>query len=591
MGKVGVAFDRQKEAIKGIIKRYMVTLICVNLACVFEVALEASDFNSWGSSAMKQAVDYIFGFLMMFAVGSFFVESMFTEDGSNRKRLILHYVIFAFFSVILDVLGNNLDMFSEMGEDMLRKVMVLYILLCIVPAFHRLIKLSGMAFEKYVVNLVVGVIKVGAVLFLLNVGFMLLVLIFDILIVDVDEWQLVYYVELLLIGTVYAPYVLICLTDKSETKSRFIKGLLLWVLMPMVMAAMIIIYMYMIKILVTGYMPQNEVFGICAGLFCCGVVIWTMAYPFAANAYKDLKAGIIYRNVIKYAKYIYAPFILLECWAITIRINEYGVTLDRYYGVVFIILQIIYVAWEPLYGLARKLFKKEKNGYAEGYEHLLYVGILVYVLCVMLPFFSGEKIEFLSQKKRFEAVLDAYDTVYDIHLLKMGDEFKSARSIYRKMNSNIYGREYLKEKYTAAEQAAIKDCFRWDSWNDNSEWVRYRRRIEAAVSIAGYSYMYPFTVDGEYYEEMGIQEDKDSVDMVVDIEDIGDGNSIYDTINVKELVWSMINSDLPMASVDGILPYEIVSESGRKYIITYCYFDYDNTGIIRDWKFEGYILW
>ncbi|MCM1399691.1 MAG: DUF4153 domain-containing protein [Clostridium sp.] len=589
MGKFGIVVDKQKESIKSIIKRYMITLLCVNLACVLSVALDASDFYSRSSDAARQVVDYIFGFLMMFAVGSFFVESIFTEDGSNRKRLILHYIIFAIFSVVFDILGNNIDIFSEAGQDMLYKVMVLYILLCVVLAFHRLIKLSGMAFEKYMVSLVVGAIKVGTVLLLLNIGFILLVTIFDILIVDVDEWQFVTYVEILLVGIVYAPYALICLTDKTETKSRFIKGLLLWVLMPMVMAAMIIIYMYVLKILVTGYMPKNEVFGICAGLFCIGAVIWTTAYPFAANAYQDLKAGVIYRTVIKYAKYIYAPFILLECWSIGIRINDYGITASRYWAVVFIILQIIYVAWEPIYGLVRKLFKKEKSGYAEGYEHFLYIGILVYILCVMLPFFSVEKIEFLSQKKRFEALMGAYETAYDIDLQQNSDAFKSARSIYNVLKWNRYGEEYLEEKYTAAELTAIKSFFGQQTY-DGRQWVFRRRETDAAVSIEGYSYMCSFRVDGDYYEEMSAGGER--IDMVVDIEDIGNGNSIHDTINVKELVWSMINSDYPNAGDDGTLPYEIVSESGRKYIITYCYFEYEETdNDIRDWKFEGYVLW
>ncbi|MDE5873573.1 MAG: hypothetical protein K2H07_06625, partial [Lachnospiraceae bacterium] len=101
---------------------------------------------------------------------------------------------------------------------------VLYIILCTVLGFHKLIKNSGMPFAKYAVNLVVGVIKVGIVLFLLNVGFVLLVTIFDILILDIDEWTFIGYVELFLVGPVYVPYTLICLTDKTETICRSKKG-------------------------------------------------------------------------------------------------------------------------------------------------------------------------------------------------------------------------------------------------------------------------------------------------------------------------------------------------------------------------------
>ncbi|MDE5872654.1 MAG: DUF4153 domain-containing protein [Lachnospiraceae bacterium] len=456
MGKLGIAIDRQKESIESIIKRYLVTLICVNATCIFRIFLDAigyyeksQDFTSfWSNGSIRDMINYTFGFLIMFAIGCFFVESVFTENGSNRKKLVLPYILLGIISLALDIIGFNTNIFSKMGRDMFFKTCWLYIILCTVLGFHKLIKNSGMSFPKYAVNLVAGAIKVGAVLFLLNVGLILLETIFE-LIFDVNGWTFIEDVEMFLIGSVYVPYALICLTDKMETESKFIRGLLLWFLMPMVNTVMISIYIYMPKIVVMEYMPKNIVFGICAGLFCCGVVIWTMAYPFTSDAYKDLRLAPIYRNVIKYAKYIYAPFILLECYCIGIRINEYGITVERYFAVVFIICQIIYVAWEPLYGLVRKLFKKEKSGYAEGYEHLLYVGIAVYVLCVMLPFFSAEKIEFLSQKKRFEAVMNGY-SVDELNL--PDDDWRSAKSSYVVLDFNIYGDEYLREKYTEDER-------------------------------------------------------------------------------------------------------------------------------------------
>lgn len=75
MGKLGIIFDQQKEAVKGIIKRYLVTIICVNIACVLDIVLRAADLYNKGN--VVDITDYIFGFLMMFAVGSFFVESFY----------------------------------------------------------------------------------------------------------------------------------------------------------------------------------------------------------------------------------------------------------------------------------------------------------------------------------------------------------------------------------------------------------------------------------------------------------------------------------------------------------------------------------
>lgn len=592
MGKLGVTIDRQKESIKGIIKRYLVTLICVNAACIFEIFLEATGYyeksgdvtSLWGNSGARDMVDYIFGFLIMFAVGCFFVESIFTEDGSNRKKLVLPYILLGIISIVFDILGNNADdIFSKMGEDMFLKTMYLYIILCTVLGFHKLIKNSGMSFAKYAVNLVVGAIKVGTVLFLLNVGFVLLVTIFDILILDIKEWKLISYVELFLVGSVYVPYTLICLTDKTENESKFIRSLLLWVLMPMVNAAMIIIYMYVLKIVVTGYMPKNEVFGICAGLFCCGVVIWTMAYPFVPDEYKDSKGKALYRNVIKYAKYIYAPFILLEWYCIGIRINEYGITVSRYFAIVFIICQIIYVAWEPLYGLVRKMFKKEKNGYAEGYENLLYVGIAVYVLCVMLPFFSAEKVEFLSQKKRFEAVMNGH-SVDELNLAK--DDLRSAGSTYRVIVWNIYGDEYLRETYTTDERKKLSTYFK--TADVSEKWNYYKTTTKDAISVSGYSYMYSFTKSLPSNEEYNID---NTIPVSINIQDLQKVEEAWE-VDVRELVQLVISRGCNSDCNDGTLPYEIQMDGGKKCVVSYISFSYNETdGTIKYLDLKGYILW
>lgn len=586
MGKLGITIDRQKESIKGIIKRYLVTLICVNAACIFQIFLDATGYYR-KSGHNGNMVDYIFGFLIMFAIGCFFVESVFTEDGSNRKKLVLPYILFGSISLVLDILGNNAeDIFSKMGQDMFLKTMCLYIILCTVLGFHKLIKSSGMSFAKYAVNLVVGAIKVGTVLFLLNVGFILLVTIFDILILDVDEWTLIEYVEIFLVGSVYVPYTLICLTDKTETESKFIRSLLLWILMPMVNVAMIIIYMYVFKILVTGYMPKNEVFNICAWLFCCGVVIWTMAYPFVPDTYEASKGKALYRNVIKYAKYIYAPFILLECYCIGIRINEYGITVERYFAVVFIICQIIYVAWEPLYGLVRKMFKKEKNGYAEGYEHLLYVGIAAYVLCVMLPFFSAEKVEFLSQKKRLESFVNGY-SVDELNLAK--DDLRSASSTYRIIMWNIYGDEYLRETYTTDERKKLSAYFKTADVSVSEKWDYYRRTTNDAISVSGYSYMYSFS-ETSSREEFDI-ENNSTVPVSINIGDFQNKEEAWE-VNVRELVWLVISRGRNTIDNDGTLPYEIQMDDGKKCVVSYISFNYNETeGTIKYLDLKGYILW
>lgn len=599
MGKLGIVLEQQKEAVKGIFKRYLITLISVNALCVINVVYEmVADAGNWVEGA-NDVFTRISFFLAFFSLGSLYIESVFTEDGSNRKKRITHHIVAAAISAVFVILAENYDVFSHMTQIVIDKVGIFYVILCGGLALISLIKKSGMSFSKYAVNCVFGFIKVGAVCLVLNIGFMLLIGLFSTLLIEIDWWDAIYYIEILLSGIVYVPYVLICLVDKTENKSKFVRGFLFYALMPMVLVAILFIYLYILKIFVTGTIPNNEVFDICAMLFAIGVVIWTMAYSYVEDEWEEnSKAARIYSNIVKYAKYIYAPFVLLEMYCIGIRIYYYGVTTERYWAVVFIIAQIIYIAWEPIYamclGLAKKIRKKsdgaeKKTGYGAGYENLIYVGFVFYIFCVLLPFFNDQKVEFLSQKKRFEVVFD-----YDKQTMLSNAERRKIYSIYNVLSWNVYGKEYLDERYTEQEQKIISDFLRSGSTDSHDTWERYNigtntNKVDSysTIPVSGYDYIYGFRWSSGYGYGYG---NGDGTEYTTEIVlTYGEYRDYSVTVDIAELVDSIVNSPSDEQQYE-LLPYEI-TQDGMKIVINNIYFTYNTEyGTIDLKTMDGYIL-
>ena len=212
-----------------------------------------------------------------------------------------------------------------------------------------IIRESRLSFEQYAVRMIFSCFRIFLILLVLNLGFLLILYMVDLLIVPLKIGTWIVRMELFLIPIVYVPYILSCLTNRTEERpSGFVKGLVLYALMPIYMAVVLVIYIYMARIVITWTFPVNQVFYFCAGIFSVGVVIWTMAYAFTRR-----DRSKIYNIIIRYMKYIVAPLILLELYAMIIRIHEYGWTTPRSYGIYFISLQIVYTAWEPILMLIR----------------------------------------------------------------------------------------------------------------------------------------------------------------------------------------------------------------------------------------------
>lgn len=585
MGKIKELFHEQKVDVKEVFFKYISTIIAVFCACI--VVILDMDIGSSSGDTVEQ----IMTFFVIYAAGSFFIETLF-----NNNRVIM-YVINAFVSFVLTIFAFNLDdWISTHALETYAKYFVLYILIILGISFYVIIKNSGLSFQKYVTTVLLSFVKWGFIFIVLNLGIVVILGIFNSLILRIDVFEIVTKMELLFTGIIYFPYALICILAKKEDRSKFYKVVAKYVLMPILLIAIAIIYLYIVKMVFTLSVPKNEVFGICSMVFCFGFVINIMAYSYIDDDESVNGSELtFYDKLIKYLKYTFIPMVILEMYSMGVRIGDYGVTGDRYLGVIFIIAQIIYLAWEPIDKLLES-FRKEraegeesgniselrkKAGFGKGYEKLIFVAIIIYIFVVIFPLTNIEFVCYKSQKKRMEKAMDSQDYV-------------TAMGAYNELKYNSYGEKYIDENYTKEDIENLHANY--NSTRETNDYYYYGVYISPSyplsdIDIRGYSKMYCFNTNS--YDKDDIK----NISLSIAPENFDYNGDYY--LEIKD-VSRIVNQAIEDSDYNNDKRYEyrepnklqeIIYDNNIKIVISDITFTYYEDGsTISDLRVKGYVL-
>ena len=434
MGKIKSIIYEQKTELRELLYNYTLTLIAGGILSVLYVIMDMANVND------EAILSHIYTIICVFIVGAFVIET-FIEKKKDKNSIIiisLMYILNLFIAIVTDVVFYNLDKLTDKTEYLVEAYFITFysVLMCL--AFYKIIKKNQIIVEKYFARALFGLLRIWGLFFLLWAACILILEIFDSLIIRINYWEYLSRIETLLAGFLFFPFSVMTVTDTREDNSKFTKGLLKYALMPCVLISTIIIYIYILKIIIIGEIPSNKVFRICAELFVIGGPIWLMANAFIEeNAKLKNKQPGMYGKIVKNMAYIYIPCIILEIICIGMRIGQYGFTETRYLAVMFIIFQIIYVAWKHI----MKLLKKD-----EGYEGLILVFMGMFIIGAIAPFINAQKISCTSQKNRFEKAMEEND-------------LNTAIQAYNYLDVSAYGSTYLKENYSAFEIKEIENTF------------------------------------------------------------------------------------------------------------------------------------
>lgn len=460
---------------ENIFEKYPVTMWCIWIASIFSAIIVDEPIESDTVMLLLQKMTV---FLWCFAAGTFFSEEVFSGKESWKKRII-GFVVAAVAALSVVYIGfykgeTLFGMEAETVQMNLGKFFICFYAWLFVLCVYHIFRKTGGSFEKYVISVFGNAVKTSVVYGLFALGLLFLVLIVEVLLFDTGSFLT--RIEIALAGGIYVPGMILAVSRVQEKPGRFFGIVVKFVLMPLTMAAFVVIYLYIIKLIVTWNLPSNEVFSILAALFCCGLPIWTMARYF-----EDSKFGII----AKFLPYAFAPFIILQAICVGLRINQYGLTEQRYMGCFLIVFEILYLI---IYSISNR-------------KHLPMISMVLVGLVtiyLIVPVLNCERMVYLSQKSRLEGFLvlsqEERNQLSD-------DEKKMVCGAYRELSYSRFGEKYI-DGMKESDIDWIKECGDYI----NNYYVSKNRRIYAYQfweqwDISGYNVMYKVS---------GVQSDENS---------------------------------------------------------------------------------
>lgn len=585
MGKVSNYINQNMAKFKQIYIRYVASIFCVFIIAVVSIiANQKKGFD----------IESIVTVCSIWLAGNFLVESLWKktaeEAQKNKQKWLIGYGVTFVIAIVFENLSEILKaQKADIPNLIFESILYFYIACTVLLAIYVLLRQQQLDLPHCIGRIIFALLRAVGVYLVLNIAVILILEIIDALLVDIDTFRVELNIQLLLSALAYFPTCLLAVSDTSEDNAAFTKKFVSYVLLPCVWIAMFVIYLYVVKIFVTQEVPSNEIFSICASLFAIGMPIWMMASGFVEE--KSSR----YKKLIHITKYIYAPFILLEIYSMSVRVKAYGLTEQRYAAWMFILLQVIYILWEKIYARYARLAgrKKTYNNQADTgdtgtehaneinqtktqinwhYENLILVLVGFLFVGLLLPFGNAQYLSYQSQKSRLvkNRTLDK----------------EVAAEAYDYLRGNAYGRRYIKTNLTEAEQDELHNMLYDQDSEDQWKSVYFNAYPieEGGLTIRGYEKIYG--VDEHWRDESSVQEYESKT--------ITAGDNVYEGVDLTSCI--SYYKDLENKNEDQVVDekdkvYEIQISDTEKLIITYISFEIDDEQtMIKRMFIKGYML-
>lgn len=544
LGKVSNYINQNMAKFKQIYIRYAASIFCAFIIAVVSIiANQKKGFD----------IESIVTVCSIWLAGNFLLESLWKktaeEAQKNKRKWLIGYVVTFVIAIIFKVLSEMIKtQKADIPNLIFESILYFYIACTVLLAIYVLLRQQKLDLPHCIGRIIFALLRAVGVYLVLNIAVILILEIIDALLVDIDTFRVELNIQLLLSALAYFPTCLLAVSDTSEDNAAFTKKFVSYVLLPCVWIAMFVIYLYVVKIFVTQEVPSNEIFSICASLFAIGMPIWMMASGFVEE--KSSR----YKKLIHITKYIYAPFILLEIYSMSVRVIAYGLTEQRYAAWMFILLQVIYILWN------------------RHYENLILVFVGCLFIGLLLPFGNASYLSYQSQKNRF--------------VKNQTSDKEVAAEAYDYLRGNAYGRRYIKTNLTEAEQDELHNMMydrdSEDQWK--SVYFYADPMEEGGLAIRGYEKIYG--VDENYGDESSVQEYESKT--------ITAGDNVYEGVDLTSCI--SYYKDLEDKNENQVVDekdkvYEIQISDTEKLIITYISIEIDDEQTMINWMhIKGYIL-
>ncbi len=317
------------------IKRYPFTIGAVWIVTILYAFTDG--LLEWMPADIRENME-IFG--LMFAVGALFTEEYFHD---KKKQIPGFLISSGLAGYLVYIYRHGESLFQGPNHEWILQTIAkcygIYVGWMLLASVYRMYRKSQETFPKYCTAVFGNVMRTGIVYGIFALGIAAIFEVIDILLFDIGN--MLYEVEILLFGGIFVPGILLAVSNVKSEIGKFLRFVVKFVFLPLLLAAFLILYLYIVKMIVTWEIPSNEVFAILTALFACGLPIWTMSFSLPED------------RLIKIAKklpFAFLPFVILQGFSIGLRISQYGMTDRRYLAIYFLIFEVIYVV---LYALKK----------------------------------------------------------------------------------------------------------------------------------------------------------------------------------------------------------------------------------------------
>lgn len=475
---------------------------------------------------------------------------------------IILSLVFALYRVKFFV-GNSarilgLSMYDS--EELFLRFFYVYLAICLCSGVFFLYKKSGLTFENYAVKGFLGIMKGYLAYMVILLGALCILFVFTALIKQISIFE---FVMSVITGLMAYTMVVMALSKPGEKISRFGNIMMGYVFPGILAVAFLIVYVYILKILVTWTFPSNEAFTIVTALFAAGACIWTMALGCTDG-------GLL--KAMKLFPLLFIPFIFIQIMCLFMRIHQYGLTQSRYLGVVLIIFEILYE------GYYIYLFKKDK-----GLGGILFPVLIIFSLVILLvPGVNMFASVTRSQKKIVNNVVSELSS----NLTVDSKSLARAKSAFNEIESGggLEGNLYIQKLYAKYGKENVEQYLSREGENaDESNKYFYAENDRNSIDVAGFKTMsevdfYQFSgeidtanveLKGRNGEYLGVTLDLSAL--------IRDMEELYEEYESNEKLGVLIES--PISFPDDSCLY-----------ISYISVERNEEGVITDLNLRGYYL-
>ncbi|MCR5673563.1 MAG: DUF4153 domain-containing protein [Lachnospiraceae bacterium] len=381
-------------------KTHPVTAISIIAAtALFAIFTFINSVNDWNVSFGMEIFLSVCLTVMFFSLFALGIESIRPEKSMKIKSVLFAiFAVLSFFMgfIIRDDSTNSHRWFFNMMRELKKHIgetsvfiyivglVALSILLAMYFSYGRSVKQD---FNRHVMNINSKIFLSLIIYGVIQLGVIFLTLIVVLLLYD-DGFEYLPTILVLINGLFYIPAVLYSLTHENEDANMFMQVIVRYISLVISLIAFVIIYIYMIKLVVTASVPSNSVFAILTALFVISMFISYMCTTF------DDRGPL--QKFAYYCPVIFAPFVLMQCYTMFVRIGQYGLTPMRYFGLAFILFEIVYIAYY-MYTLK---WEKEVAG-----SNILLIICAFIIICIFVPGINAKSLSVSVAKHKLSSYI------------------------------------------------------------------------------------------------------------------------------------------------------------------------------------------